>query len=208
MANKREYWGLDLETSGTTHEDHVPIQLGLTAPSGITATWLIGGWLWWEDDLGPANGDMYPGGRWSHWSEEAAQVHGITQAQLQADGLPAAKVALEAVRFIEAFSDTWLGNRHVVGWNVASFDMPFVRQHLGALSRVLSYRSVDLNAVCFTLTEAHGISYKGLKRRSKEYAAEQLRETYPGEMWHDAGYDSAAALHSWDYMKERVKNGY
>lgn len=198
MATKREYWGLDLETSGTSHERHVPIQLGIAAPNGKLYSSLIGGWFWDGKEAGVDH---------ALWDLRAFEVHHITQEQLlSAPGL--GEVNSEAVAFIEANSKAWHGNRKVVGWNVASFDMPFVRRYLPRVSNALSYQSADLNAICFAITEAHGGSYKGLKRRSKEYAAEQLRDQFPETQWHDAGYDAAAAVHIWEYLKERVKYGY
>lgn len=199
MGNsKREFWGLDLETSGTTHERHVPIQLGIAAPNGALFSSLIGGWKWDGQEPGVDH--------WL-WDLRAQEVHGIEREQLEVAPLPH-EVSAQAVSFIEEHSEAWHGQRKLVGWNVASFDVPFVRKHLYAVSRVLSYQSADLNAVTFAISAAQGISYKTLKRRSKEYAAELCAETFPEEMWHDAGYDALAALHSWDYLKERIKNGY
>lgn len=192
MATKREYWGLDLETSGTSHERHVPIQLGIAAPDGTLFTSLIGGW---DFDSQHA------------WDDEAFMVHGIPPEQLL-DAPHASEVDADAAAFIEEHSNVWHGNRKVVGWNVAAFDMPFVRRWLPQTAYALSYQSADLNAICFALSEAHDESYKTLKKRSKEYAAEQLYDQFPDEQWHDAGYDAAAAIHIWDYLKERVKYGY
>ena len=100
------------------------------------------------------------------------------------------------------------GNRKLVGWNVGSFDVPFVRKHLPGVASVLSYQSADLNAACFIISEAQGISYKGLKARAKEYAAEMALKDGLDEAWHDAGYDALASLYAWEYLKMRVEEGY
>lgn len=211
MATKREYWGLDLETSGTDHDKHVPIQLGLAAPDGAVKSWLIGGWPW----LGTGPDYTFNNGtnRWqqawkAEWDLRAFEVHGITQERLDLEGYSRWEVTTQAVRFIEEHSDAWHGNRKPVGWNVASFDMPFVRRYLPGVARVLSYQSADLNAICFAISEAHGISYKGVKSLSKDYAKEQLHDTFEEALWHDAGYDAAAGLHSFKYLTDRIKEGY
>ena len=201
MASKREFWGLDFETSGTTHEHHVPIQIGIASPRGRVYSSLIGGWQWGDTDWDTGR----PYGH--QWDERAYEVHGIERERLE-DAPKPNLVAAEAISFIEQHSEAWHGERKLVGWNVASFDMPFLRKHLNGVGRVLSYQSADLNAVCFAISEAHGTSYKALKRASKEYAAEQLRDEWPEELWHDAGYDAAAALHSWHYLTSRIKEGY
>jgi len=58
-------------------------------------------------------------------------------------------------------------------------------------------RSVDLNAVCFTFAGTAGSRWKSLKKRSKRYVEGKLGRAD----WHDAGFDAAAALLSWEYFK-------
>lgn len=199
MSTKHEFWGLDLETSGVTHERHVPIQLGLAAPDGTMKSWLIDSFAWEGFKVGEDH--------WL-WDERAAEVHGITKARLQEEGLSIPRVTLEAINFIEAHSNVWHGQRKLVGWNVGSFDVPFVRKHLPGVASVLSYQSADLNAACFIISEAQEVSYKGLKARAKEYAAEMALKDGLEEAWHDAGYDALASLYAWDYLKSRVQHGY
>ena len=85
------------------------------------------------------------------------------------------------------------------GWNVGAFDLPFVRDTLPGLASLLSRRSVDLNAVCFTLGGT--LPYFGSrpkwntwKRLSKEAAQAELTAISVAPKWHDAGYDALAAL--------------
>lgn len=198
MSNPREYWGLDLETSGTTHEDHVPIQLGLTSPTGETWTWLIGGWDWADEQHGGAG--------WL-WDEESALVHNISKTSLAA-AYWAEDVDLLAKQCVIDNSNTWKGQRKPVGWNVGSFDMPFVRKHLPTLASQLSYQSTDLNAAAFLIADAQSESVVTIKAEAKNYAEALMTMRGWEPSWHDAGYDSAAALLSWDYLKERARNGY
>lgn len=58
-----------------------------------------------------------------------------------------------------------------------------------------------INAVVFTLARPHVISFDGLKKRSKKFAEEKLGEA----KWHDAGYDDAAALWSWDWLRAQAR---
>ena len=200
---KRELWGLDLETSGSSHGTSVPIQIGIYAPNGAVFRSDIGGWRWraWAEDQFSAD---------PIWSEEAFGIHNITKERLElaADRF---SVQRQAARFIEEHTNAWIGNRLVVGWNVASFDMPFVRQYLPAVSNMLSYRSIDLNAATYTACDALGLSYGKVKGASKDYAAVVLEEEFDwpdGEMtWHDAAYDAAAAIHSYKFILQVIQRG-
>ena len=190
---KREFWGLDLETSGSSHETSAPIQLGLYAPDGAVFRSDIGGWHWDYRHV---------------WSEEAFGIHNITKERLSI-APDRYEVQRMAMRFVEEHSAAWRGERLPVGWNVASFDMPFIRDYLPALSNVMSYRSVDLNAVVYATAEAHGLSSKELKIASKTFAEETLKELWPeeGPAWHDAAYDAAAAIHSMTYLTMVIQTG-
>lgn len=88
-----------------------------------------------------------------------------------------------------------------VGWNVGSFDVPYINREMPRLGDLLHYRTIDLNAVCFTAERVVGDDYRTLKDEAKEYAEENM----PGPTkWHDAGYDAQASLWSWDYLVERM----
>lgn len=188
----REFWGLDFETSGTDPDVHVPIQIGIAAPNGALFTSDIGGWRWGESAV---------------WDYEAQKVHDRSPYQFATAPTPA-QVTAEAVKFIEEHSEAWLGERKLVGWNVASFDAAFLRKYLPGIARVLSYQSADLNAICFAISQAHGISYKNIKEESKWYAESMLQGGYALPQWHDAGYDAIAARYSFEYLTDRIKEGY
>ena len=207
--SKRAYIGLDLETSGSRHDVHVPIQLGIAMPNGKLFSRLIGGWRWYDPMDEEHRMTPYPKYKevgLRAWSDEAFGVHGITKEDLET-AADRYVVQSQATKFIGENTDAWIGNRIVVGWNVASFDMPFVREFLPAVSNSLSYRSVDLNAVSFTVADALGLSWGNLKRRSKEYAQLRLERDWDEPKWHDAGFDAQAALYSKDYLEQVIRAG-
>ncbi len=211
QMGKREFWGLDFETSGTTHTRHVPIQLGITSPNLITRSWLIGGWDWWNECTASYHHDCcVPEGTKADWDARAFDVHGITQERLKADGLPLREVTQQALDFIMLTSRAWHGERKLVGWNVASFDVPFLRKYLPDVARILSYQSADLNAICFAISQAHGISYKGVKRDAQQWSDGMAQMNWEGAdgRLHDAGYDSLLAVHAFNYLTGRIKDGF
>lgn len=107
-----------------------------------------------------------------------------------------------------------------VGWNVGAFDMPFVRRFLPRSYSLFSRRTVDLNALCYSMggiTPYQGgiPTHKGWKRLAKKKAevilgtsygdanwhdAEWSRRSFEPN-WHDAGYDAAASLVAWRWLR-------
>ena len=189
-----KFIGLDFETSGSDINDGaVPIQLGLaTRVSGKleTTSLLIGGWQWGKD---------------ATWSDEAEEIHGFSKQDLE---------GIEPVRLIDIRLAHWLihvgkatGPRMwnlAVGWNVAGFDMPFIRKYMPALSSLLSYRTIDLNALVLAASNGQVSEYKRIKSLAKDGAAHAIgREA----AWHDAGYDAEASLRAYEYLAEYIK-GY
>ena len=93
-----------------------------------------------------------------------------------------------------------------VGWNVGAFDLPFVRDTLPRTYGLLSRRTVDLNAVCFTLAGALTVEgghpkWTGFKRMARTHAEETLQELGMPPGWHDAGYDALASILAWRYLR-------
>lgn len=193
--------GLDFETSGSDINDGaVPIQLGLAVInedepySGFQVTsLLIGGWQWGKD---------------ATWSEEAEEVHRISKADLE---------GIEPARIIDIRLAHWLvrtaratGQRMwniPVGWNVAGFDMPFVRKYLPTVGSLLSYRTVDLNALVFALSQGHVSEFKRIKAQVKVGAADYLSTMGIEGQWHDAGYDAAASLAAYHELTGLIHDG-
>lgn len=169
--------GLDLETTGSDIDaGAVPIQLGV-AYGDEYASWYVN----------PRQCDnKYV------WSDEAEKVHGISRDDAEKNGEHPLVVSARAVVWL-AERDVLRGarmDRWPLGWNVGSFDMPFVRRYMPPLADWFSYRSMDLNAVCEFATVAHGEQFSTLKKKAKQAA--ELADARAA--WHDAGFDALAAL--------------
>lgn len=183
--------GLDGEMTGTLTNVHQLIQLGLAIPGDMkrgqpqmSKSWDIG----WDHPL---------------LDPQAMAVNGFTIDRIEA--APRAEA-------VDAQILQWLDDRGVtertscipVGWNVASFDMPFVRKTLPLTAELFSRRAVDLNALCFSLHRwPDGQTWKAWKRWSKQHAEERLKEQGIAPQWHDAGYDALASLYEWEFLKRR-----
>lgn len=182
------FTGVDLETSGDSHEESVPIQIGIAIPNGESFGTLIGGWNWTEPH--------------SQWNEVAAGIHHITKEQL--GEAPRSAIA-------DWKASEWLGKRQpdgqifcMVGWNVAGFDLPFIRHYLPDTAQHFTRRTADLNAICYAMSQPFQASFDRIKRDSKSYAADQI-DTPPN--WHDAEYDALASLHAFHYLQESIRSG-
>lgn len=182
------------------------IQIGAALEDGGTYTADIG----WRD------------GEYT-WSEQALQVNGFTHARIQAGRSPA-EVDEELAAWLIARG---VGPRSLVpvGFNVGTFDMPFVRATLPDTARLFSYRACDLNTLCFGLHRATiptratrtkpgatPPTWKGWKRMAKRAAEESLTARGIMPAWHDAGYDALAALEAYHYLQgviaARSRAGY
>ena len=195
---KVTYVGLDFEASGTNPwgtPPHAPIQLGLALLNqGLadtiseSASFLLN-WHQFEGEY--------------EWQEPAFKVHGITQKTLDEFGMPLHVVDAQAV--------TWLYNRLgltsnsrmwtlPVGWNVAGYDRQFITRHFPYLHKMLSYRSVDLGALCSVLAGENRDAYMGYKKGAKQYANNFIDPSRR----HDAEVDAVAALHEFEWFRGQI----
>lgn len=102
----------------------------------------------------------------------------------------------ETLASIDLLARLWLGDVTKVekqhrlislGWNVAGFDMPFVRKFLPKTASQFSYRSIDLNAVLFAEDVVRGRALLETKRMYKKL--------FPNANAHNALADAKAAAH-------------
>lgn len=184
IALDKRFVGLDIETTGSGGpEVYKMIQIGVAIRDGPL----------FRQDIG-----------WETWNEteEAKAVHGITRERILA-APPAYHVDGFLKGFLESSLPGTTGRLIPVGWNVGSFDMPFVRAQLPQSAKRFSYRSVDLNSVCYTAALLLEVDPKDLKDEAKRDSRERITDSHP----HDAGYDAQAALIEWDYLIYRIRTG-
>lgn len=197
---KPTFIGLDIETSASN-------LLGKTIQIGIAR----GTESSFVSDIGWSTVEFHETARLEEGDEierglvlietEALKVNRFDIARIRA-GRPAWQIDSEAAEWISQ----WGKGLHCVGWNVGSFDMPFVRRDLPNLAKHLSRRTVDLNALCFALGSQSQLfderapGWEFFKKRSKRYAEEILGHT----QWHDAGYDAKAALLSFRWLSDQM----
>ena len=144
----------------------------------------------------------YPDFETMERSAEADKVHGITLERIGR-----AKSVWDVDRELSLFLlANGVGPKRAIaiGWNVGGFDMPFVRFYLPMSAQRFSYRTIDLNAVCMTVGTARSIPWKTLKDKSKAYAAEWIRSSYPEVGPHDAGYDAMEAVVCWRWLVSEI----
>lgn len=181
------YIGLDFEATGSDPwKGNVPIQIGLTTGYDDYVS-LIGGW-----GIFGAQTSQY------EWSEEAFGVHGITREEVYA-APPVWVVDIEAAAFL--IDQVGYKNRMFtvpVGWNVAGYDRQFITRWMPNLDRLLSYRTVDLNALVFAKAGGDEGAYVGWKKQAKDYA-----EARVGGKRHNALVDARAALYEFEFLSGR-----
>ena len=190
MKDKVLLVGLDFETSAGDVDIGAPIQIGITVGDQNFVS-DIGGWKF--DDSTKFR-----------WSEKAAKVHNITQERLN---------KAPDIFEVDIFATAWLlpliqgyqrMNVIAVGWNVGSFDRQLVYRNMPNLNKILSYRTLDLNTVCFFTAKVLGDSFEKIKKQSKQYSEASLTEA---AAWHDALYDAKAGMYQLEYLTNFVKDG-
>jgi hypothetical protein len=93
----------------------------------------------------------------------------------------------------------------MVGFNVGSFDRPFVNQLLPILSSKFSRRSVDLNSLIFMMADSNS-QFESIKGKAKRYAFEKMEGMFEGfkDRQHDAEYDAVMSLYCFEYLRSIV----
>jgi DNA polymerase III epsilon subunit-like protein len=190
MAYRQIFAGLDIETTGSDIDaGHGLIQVGIKTEDQFEFVM----------DVNPLPCEIDP---------KAMTIHKIPMERIQAAPTPEVVDA----RLEAAFADHY-GSERVrliaVGWNVGSFDMPFIKKYLPVSFGRFSYRSVDLNSPLFTIDQARkGLKsidrFDDIKQKSKRYAAGILAAKGVAEAWHDALYDAKAGMLAWKYIQGKM----
>lgn len=192
-------FGLDGEmTAADLHAGGRLIQIGLAAH---------------EDESGGVSGSpatfsslINPG---EHtWDPRAAAVHGFTVDEISR--APSAEQ-------VDATCVEWLSHHGVqrprsalaIGFNVGAFDLPHIALVLPRTSALFTRRTIDLNALCFTLEgrlhEGNAPTWSGWKRMATTYAERIIAQRgASAEAAHDAGYDALLHLYAWRYLRGAI----
>lgn len=194
--------GLDGEMSSSElHLGGKLIQIGAWEPEAGAFT----------SDLGwPAvSHDPCPGTDTAHVTDIALEVNRFTPDRITSGPDPADVDTRLASWLRDAGAPTKHRGVVSIGFNVGAFDLPFVKAHLPQTATLLSRRTVDLNAVVFTM--AGTLTYSGgtpggpgwkrlAKRAGRLYCEEH--EVPGGD--HDAGYDAAMAYGAWQFLRQAM----
>ncbi|HVO53062.1 MAG TPA: hypothetical protein VMT37_01475 [Solirubrobacterales bacterium] len=184
--------GLDGEMSGPDPGIHRLIQIGVALDDDAAFCSRIG----WSD---------------CRYEPDALAAIGLDPADL-AEGPPCEEVDERLHRWLVEHGAAE-GTVIPVGWGVSGFDMPFVVATLPRSHRLLSHRSVELNAVCHTfdgvlLGRDGPATAEAWKQRSKQEAERRLEDELGlAPAWHDAGYDARASLAAWRWLRGALAAG-
>lgn len=144
----------------------------------------------------------------------AMAVHGISESIIEsATRGPVVDDELYSWLVAQGADPSVRGRVIPIGFNVAAFDVPFIREALPRSNSLLSRRTIDLNAVVMTMANA-GILYNGSapgwsgwKRLAKRAAVDKLKTMGYEENQHDAGYDALMAIFAWEWLSAAMKSG-
>lgn len=186
--------GLDIETCASEFQsDNKLIQIGVSLldardPQGARLTFL--------SDVGWPDGSFV-------MNLEASAVHGISRDRV---------LSADRAELVDACLFQWLLDNGVnakrgimIGHGVSYFDAPFIRRDLPRTATLMSYRSVELNAVIFTIAHALNMDAAKLKSAAKEFALQDLSKTHPSLHAHNALYDAIEACLVFDYLTALIR---
>jgi len=139
------------------------------------------------------------------WDERAAAVHGFIPEEIER-APSAEKVDSLCVEWLKKHGLSRSRGGVAVGFNVGSFDLPHLVEVLPRTALLFSRRTVDLNAICFTLEgreyEGGTPSWSGWKRMASTYAERIIHEkSLSVSMAHDAEYDALLHLFAWRFLR-------
>ena len=138
------------------------------------------------------------------WSMEAQEVHQFTREYVEEFGiLPTTADPITA---------KWAnpGNQRrdfvMVGFNVGSFDRPFIKQTLPITYGKFSRRSVDINSLIFAMSDTNE-DFERIKADAKNYAFAKMEGMFNDfkNRQHDAEYDAVMSLYCFEYLRTLIK---
>jgi hypothetical protein len=186
--------GLDCETSGPDVDTHRMIQIGVC----ISGDQLFSARIGWQD---------------ARYDLDSLCAIGIAPSELHI-GEPAATVDQALCAWLEQFGIA-AKSLVSVGWGVSWFDLPFVTRTLPTFAGTfLCHRSVELNALCYTLDGSKTYNdqhrsfeeWRTMAKRVAEYHA--LAAYGRAAQWHDAGYDALTSWLSWRWLRQIIADPF
>jgi DNA polymerase III epsilon subunit-like protein len=184
------YIGIDGEMSGNDIDaGHELIQIGLAKYDEYGDVEHIG-YLLKQDEM--------------VWSMEAQEVHQFTQEDVRDYGIYPSIIDPIVAKW--ANPGTQRRDFVMVGFNVGSFDRPFIKRTLPLTYGKFSRRSVDLNSVIFSMSDTN-TKFERIKGKAKDYAIEKMDGMFNEfkNRQHDAEYDAVMALYCFEYLRTLVK---
>jgi|SRR6266853_40786 len=170
------YCGLDIETTGLDlNKDHRLIQLALVYGP---ATWVY---------------DVLPIGVMTI-DPRAMEVNKFTLSRIEG-GVPNDELDHDLSKYL--LNEFKPESLTAVGWNIGSFDLPFLKKELPKTSTLFSHRVVDLSGICILAAERKSLNWRNLKEVWHKAAEEAMNEK---AQWHDALWDARAALKVWELL--------
>lgn len=183
------YIGIDGEMSGTDIDaGHKLIQIGLAK---------------YVNDEVVSIGYLINPGEMA-WSLQAEEVHQFSREYINKYGLSPDGVDIASSTW--ANPSTQKRDFVMVGFNVGSFDRPFIKQTLPLLYGKFSRRSVDLNSLIFSMSATNS-TFERIKGNAKDYAIAKMDGMFNDfkNRQHDAEYDAVMALYCFEYLRTLIK---
>ena len=149
---------IDLEASGFGRGSY-PIEVGFALENRDIHSFLI-----------------RPEEEWTHWSEEAEQIHGITREQLLKDGMSIEDIALklnEMLRGKTLYSDAWSFDSSWIGRLFDSAEI-VQRFRIDTINKLLKPEQVEF----WHPTKEKVLEELGLKAHRAGIDVQVLQETY------------------------------
>jgi DNA polymerase III epsilon subunit-like protein len=138
------------------------------------------------------------------WSMEAQEVHQFTKDHIDFHGMKPDYVDSQVSQWANPSDQR--RDFVMVGFNVGSFDRPFIKRTLPITYGKFSRRSVDLNSVIFSLSDSN-TQFERIKDKSKAYAFEKMEGMFSDfkNRQHDAEYDAVMSLYCFEYLRTLIK---
>ena len=138
------------------------------------------------------------------WSDQAETIHQFSREDIEEYGMSPGTVDIMVSDWANPTSQK--RDFVMVGFNVGSFDRPFIKQTLPITYGKFSRRSVDLNSLIFSMSDTNA-QFERIKEGAKEYAFEKMDGMFEGfrNRQHDAEYDAVMSLYCFEHLRKLIR---